>query len=193
MILRLYPRFWLCRPFDRAIIVRALVTSSHKRDKGKPPSSRTFDLRVKLTASEGKGCDKFKQCDTLTQENTGPKVRVDRVVKRDPKFSLIKRLEKIDRVEEQDQDYLDATFKGDAEQSLPLNSKPSLTQGDTKVTPGESLLEQLELSRRVLTPVTMRIPEGLEKTIEVFRDFPDKYPFLRSERMMVTSMRLVYL
>ena len=44
------------------------------------------------------------------------------------------------------------------------------------------------LPRRVLTPVTMRIPEGLEKTIEVFRDFPDRYPFLR----FVSSILALY-
>ena len=181
MILRLYPRLWLCRPFDRTIIVRALVTSSHKGDKRKPPNSRTFDLRVKLKASEGKDCDKLKQCDRPTEtkvEEVAP--GVDRIVNENPKFTLMKRLEEIDKVKQQDQNHLDAMFKGDAEQSLPLNSKPSLIQGDTRVTPGESLMEHLQLPNRVLTPVTMRIPEGLEKTIEVFRDFPDEYPFLRS-------------
>ena len=183
MILRLYPRFWLCRPFDRgAIIVRALVTSSHKGEKGKPPNSRTFDLRVKLKASEGKGCDQLKQCDRLTEtkvEEMAP--GFDRTVKKDPKFTLLKRLEKIDnKVEQEDQYHPDSMFKGDTEQSLPYKSKLPLTHIKTKVTPGGSLQEQLQLPNRVLTPVTMRIPEGLEKTIEVFRDFPDKYPFLRS-------------
>ena len=182
MILRLYPRFWLCRPFDRAIIVRALVTSSHKGEKEKPPNSRTFDLRVKLKASEGKGCDKIKQCDRLTQEKTEAKVGdvSSRIEKRNPEFTLIERLEKIDRVEQQDQNHLDSMLKDDTRQSLPLFREPTQAQGDTKVTPGESLMEHLQLPKRVLTPVTMRIPEGLEKTIEVFRDFPDEYPFLRS-------------
>ena len=182
MILRLYPRFWLCRPFDRAIIVRALVTSCHKGDKGKPPNSRTFDLRVKLKASEGKGCDKLKQCDTLTQEKTEANFgdASSRIVKRDPKFNLIERLEKIDRVEQQDQNHLDLMLKDDTRQSLPLTRESAQAQNDAKVTPGESLMEHMQLTKRVLTPVTMRIPEGLEKTIEVFRDFPDEYPFLRS-------------
>ena len=178
MILRLYPRWWLCRPFDRAIIARALVTSSDQGKEGKPPTSRTFDLRVKLKASEGKDCDKPRQCDdTLSKEHLDDKVeevspRVDRIVKRNPKLTLIKRLEKIDRVEQQD--HLDSMFKSDTEQI-----DPHSTQDDyTEVIPEESLMEHLP--KRVLTPVTMRIPEGLEKTIEVFRDFPDQYPFLRS-------------
>ena len=178
MILRLYPRWWLCRPFDRAIIARALVTSSDKGKEGKPPTSRTFDLRVKLKASEGKDCDKPRQCDdSLSKEHLDDKVeevspRVDRIVKRNKKLTLIKRLEKIDRVEQQD--HLDPMFKSDTGQI-----EPHSTQDDyTEVIPEESLMEHLP--KRVLTPVTMRIPEGLEKTIEVFRDFHDQYPFLRS-------------
>ena len=187
MILRLYPRLWLCRPLDRAIIVRALVSSSNEGEKGKQPTSRTFDLRVKLRASEGKNCDQVKQFDKLTQEHTEVKVgekspRFDRIVKRDPTLTLIKRLEKIDGVEQQQgQNHPDSIFKGgdNTGQVSPLDREPSLTQCDTKVIPGERLLENLP--KRVLTPVTMRIPEGLEKTIEVFRDFPDQYPFLRSD------------
>ena len=180
MILRLYPRWCLCRPFDRAIIARALVTSSDKGKEGKPPTSRTFDLRVKLKASEGKDCDKPRQCDdTLSKEHLEDKVgevsaRFDRIVKRNPKLTLIKRLENIDRVEQQDQYHLDLMSNSDTGQIEPLSTQDD----DTEVIPGESLMEHLP--KRILTPVTMRIPEGLEKTIEVFRDFPDQYPFLRS-------------
>ena len=183
MILRLYPRLWLCRPLDCPIIVRALATSSDKSDQGNPSTSRTFDLRVKLKAAEGKDCDKLKQSDRLTQEHIEVEEvfpSVDGIVKRDPILTLIKRLEQIDKVEEQEQNHSDSMLKGDnTGQSSLVDSEQSLTQCDTwsKVIPGEGFLENEP--KRVLTPVTMRIPEGLEKTIEVFRDFPDQYPFLR--------------
>lgn len=176
MILRLQPRLWPCRRFDHAIIVRTLDTSSVKGKEEKPPSSRTYDLRVKLRASEGKNCD--EQCDDrLSQADIEAKVevtsaRVDRIVKRDRKLSLMKRLKKIDRVGQQDQYNPDLIFKNDTGQI-----EPHLRQDNSKGIPEENLMEHLP--QRVLTPVTMRIPEGLEKTIEVFRDFPDQYPFLR--------------
>ena len=169
MISKMHPRMWLCRPVDHTITARAIVTSGERGAQKKTPKARIVDLRIKLKASESKSCDNLVDMEEHTKargEETLP------IIKRDKNINFFKRLGDIN---ERDQCHHDSIFK----------TKNSLTapqiQSDDKVIPhsGESSLENMP--KRVLTPVSMRIPEGLEKTIEVFRDLPGQYPFLRSD------------
>ena len=163
---------------DRVIILRAIVTSSHRGAENKSPSSAIIDLKAKLRMSEGKCHVKSDHSKWTSQRPNKVKARVipskvNRAVTREQTVGLVERLRVMDRPK------------------LQINHKPELNQvGDLPIDPSlagsqiekNSTIEDdpvENLPRRVLTPVTMRIPEGLEKTIEVFRDFPDKYPFLR--------------
>ena len=177
-MLHISSRLCCCKQLDRVIILRAIVASSHRGAENKSPSSTIIDLKAKLRMSERKCHDKSDHSKWRSQRPDKVKARVipskfNRAVTREQTVGLVERLRVMN------------------ESELQIKHRPELNQvSDLPIDPSsaESRIEKnskieddpvQNLSRRVLTPVTMRIPEGLEKTIEVFRDFPDKYPFLR--------------
>ena len=108
--------------------------------------------------------------------------KVNRAVTREQTAGLVEKLRVVDRTK------LQIKHKPELNQvsDLPIDPSPAGSQIEKNSKIEDDPVENLP--RRVLTPVTMRIPEGLEKTIEVFRDFPEKYPFLR----FVSSYLVLY-
>merc|ERR1719370_490102 len=101
--------------------------------------------------------------------------KVNRAVTREQTAGLVERLRVMDRTKPQIEHNPELNQVSD----LPIDPSPAGSKIEKNSKIEDDPVENLP--RRVLTPVTMRIPEGLEKTIEVFRDFPDRYPFLRLE------------
>ena len=178
MMFQISSRLCCCKQLDRVIILRAIVTSSHRGAENKSPSSTIIDLKAKLRMSEGKCHDKPDHSKWGSQRPNKVKARVipsrvDGAATREQTAGLVERLRVMDRPKLQINHKPDLNQVGD----LPIDPSPAGSQIEKNSKIEDEPVENLP--KRVLTPVTLRIPEGLEKTIEVFRDFPDKYPFLR--------------
>ena len=178
MMLQISSRLCCCKQLDRVIILRAIVTSSHRAAENKSPSSAIIDLKTKLRMSEGKCHDKSDHSKWASQNPNKVKARVipskvNRAVTREQTVGLVERL----RVMDQPKLQIKHTPELNQVSDLSVDLSPAGSQIEKNSEIEDDPVENLP--RRILTPVKMRIPEGLEKTIEVFRDFPEKYPFLR--------------
>merc|ERR1719282_103104 len=130
--------------------------------------------------SEGKCHDKSDHSKWASQKPNKVKARVipskvNRAETREQTVGLVERLRVMDQPKLQIKHKTELNQVSDL--SIDLSPAGSRVEKNSEIE--DDLVENLP--RRVLTPVKMRIPEGLEKTIEVFRDFTEKYPFLRLE------------